>query len=71
MVVSMIWEDDEGPEADYGVFGDVDCEKHMPLVPSAEFQALAKAHREQIEADYATSRVFNRSMIDLFNRSQK
>lgn len=61
-------DDDEGPDPDYGVFGDADC----PPLPSRELSEREHKEIERLrkreEASKKVSRDFNSYMIELFNR---
>lgn len=64
-------EDDEGPDPDYGIWGDT-SPSYFPSVLTPEQQAMIDRQRRnrQREREYVerTHRDFNRHMIDLFNR---
>ena len=61
-------EDDEGPDPDYGVFGDAGMPKPPIHWPSPEEQRRIDRLRAQQVARAEVSRAFNLHMIDLFNR---
>jgi len=59
--------DGEGPDPDYGVFGDAGMELPPRPMPSAADIARRERQIESAEREARTSRDFNRYMIDLFN----
>lgn len=62
----MDWDDDaEGPEADYGVFGDIDCPPNPPKVFDSKAYEAARKRRE---AEIRVSQDFNSHMIYLYNK---
>lgn len=64
-------EDDEGPDPDYGVFGDAGMPKPPIYLPSPEEALRAARWRARREREIEVSRAFNSHMIDLFNSRQK
>lgn len=62
------WSDDEeGPDPDYGVFGDAGQPRPIPAPDSPRQIAQRRRWRERREQERQTSSNFNRHMIDLFN----
>ena len=59
-------DDDEGPDADYGVFGDAGMPRAIPT-PDPKREAQARKWRTSRDQAEQTSRDFNSYMIDLFN----
>lgn len=67
----MNTEDDEGPDPDYGVFGDAGQPRVIPPMPSAYELRRAALERQRREAGRKTSQDFNRHMIDLYNGARR
>ena len=66
-----MWDEDEDyPDPDYGVFGDID-NPTQPRLPSKRELEQAARERKRRDAQMKVSSDFNRYMIDLFNQSQK
>lgn len=66
-------EDEEGPDPDYGVFGDraEGCKPPPPPMPSKADLERARRARAQKDASNEVGRQFNRHMIDLFNQRMR
>ncbi len=65
------WEDGEGPDPDYGVFGDAGMPRPPLPAPDPRRDAEVARQRARREQTERTAREFNSHMIHLYNEGRR